>query len=131
MGACAPPSVWPAIPGAVTCHGQCTKARCCLDPTTTPMPTTTTLATDTTQKYPVHVRKYSDEQDAIVQTVVASKDETNAHSWILFAFFATAGLAVMAVLFAVMAGVPSIPVYRPRGPRTQRYDTVSPEDGLV
>merc|ERR1711972_346002 len=112
--ACPSPSVWHAIPQAVTCHGQCTKAVCCFDPTTTPMPTTTPVPGTTP-----YGRKYSDQQDAMVHTVSASKDETAVHAWAVFAFFATGGLAVIAVVL----------VYSRKPRNSRRVDIVPLEDG--
>jgi hypothetical protein len=78
------------------------------------MPTTTLVA-----KTKAFGKKFSDQQDAMVQKVVASKKETNL-AWSMCALFATGGFAVMAV----------VSVYRRRPTHTRRVDFVSPEEGL-
>jgi hypothetical protein len=82
------------------------------------MPTTTLVV-----KTNAYGRKYSDQQDATVHTAVASKngEEANVQAWIMLAFFASGGLAVMAVAS----------VYRRRSRNTRQVDIVSPEDGPI
>merc|ERR1712013_415796 len=94
----------------------CSPTDCCLIITTTPVPTTTPLPGTTP-----YARKYSDQQDAMVHTVVASEKETNTHTWLMFALFAAGGLAVTTFL-AYM--------YRRERRSSRRVDIVALEDGL-